>query len=40
VAPILELLRRLAARSDPLRVVQAVAAVVALDFLPIGQSVL
>ena len=35
-APILELLRRLAARSDPLRVAQVEAAVVALDFLPTG----
>ena len=35
-APILELLRWSAALSDPLRVVQAGAAVVALDFLPLG----
>jgi hypothetical protein len=35
-APILELLRRLAARNDPLRVAQVEAAVVALDFLPTG----
>ena len=35
-APILELLRWSAALSDPLRVVQVGAVVVALDFLPLG----